>query len=95
VLEDEPKRFQTKVLLPLADVKQSDVEAAMPAKEDWASGNALTSTTFHPNGVDAESVENKPASTTASTSIGYTAKIRHGGGCPCCGPRGMKPMDFF
>jgi copper chaperone CopZ len=55
VLEDEPKRFQTKVLLPLANVKQADVEASMPAKDDWATGKSLSSSTFHSNGISGNS----------------------------------------
>jgi hypothetical protein len=72
---EEPQRFQTKIMLPLVEVAQSDVFAALPAKSAWQSGETLM----------PEEILHGGTSNKAALEAGME-KDRHGLviGCSCC-----------
>ena len=85
VLGEAPRRFQTKILLPLKEVVQADVTAAMPAKAAWATGKAPSMPDPLHKGASSDDKATVQAGMEALIVSGST-KDRHGFeiGCSCC-----------
>jgi hypothetical protein len=76
---EEPQRFQTKILLPMIDVVQSDVVAAMPAKLAWESGEKLMAGGLHKTAIQVGSNGAKSEWPEASWRIAKHAQASNGG----------------